>query len=120
MDTLRILVVDDNDDAAESLAELLTLNGHDARFVEDAKAALDLLGQFKPEVMLIDLALPEIDGFELARRIRAQQDGANPRLIALTGFGQKDIRDKATAAGFDQFLVKPVTYEKIAAFLKKT
>src|SRR5437764_53088 len=119
MDTFRILVVDDNDDAAESLAELLTLNGHDARFVADANAALGLLKQFKPEVMLIDLALPEIDGFELARRIRAQKDGADPRLIALTGYGQKEMRDKATAAGFDQFLVKPLNYDKIEAFLKK-
>jgi CheY-like chemotaxis protein len=112
-----IMIVDDNQDAAESLVELLKMRGHDARFANDARSALALLSEFKPQVMLVDIALPDVDGFELARRIRESEGASTPRLIALTGYGQASARERAMAAGFDDFLVKPLSYDKIESFL---
>ena len=112
-----VLVVDDNEDAAESLVELLKLNGHDARAANDATSALEVLTEFTPQVMLVDIALPDADGFELARRVRESEGSSTPRLIALTGFGQASARERAMAAGFDDFLVKPMSYDQIESFL---
>ena len=102
----RILIVDDNSDAADSLALLLRLNGHNTESVYVPEEALERTLQFRPQIVLLDIGLPGIDGYEVARRIRARD--AAVRLIALTGYGQRDDIERARAAGFDAHLIKPV------------
>ena len=102
----RLLVVDDNQDAANSLADFLRLDGHKALAVYSAKAALDAMASFKPDVMLLDIGLPEMDGYEVAQRLRAA--GSTVRLVALTGYGQAADMQRTLAAGFDAHLVKPL------------
>jgi signal transduction histidine kinase/DNA-binding response OmpR family regulator len=104
----RVLIVDDNTDAANSLAMLLTLGGHDARVSYSGQQALEKVEWFQPEVALLDIGLPGIDGYELARRLRAESRLNGIRLVALTGYGQLEDRQRAQAAGFDDHLVKPV------------
>jgi len=104
----RVLVVDDNVDAATSLAMLLNFQGHEAEAVYNGKDALKRVSAFKPEVVLLDIGLPEMDGYELAKRLRAMPQLKGARLVALTGYGQADDRERAIAAGFDDHLVKPV------------
>lgn len=105
---LKILVVDDNIDAAESLATLLLLHGHEVVTVHGASAALGAARQLRPDVALLDIGLPGMDGYELARRLREQPELDRTLLVALTGFGQPDDRRRALAAGFSQHFVKPV------------
>jgi PAS domain S-box-containing protein len=105
---LRILVVDDNVDAADSIAMLLSMEGHQTRAVNTARAALLAVPEFKPEVVLLDIGLPEMDGYEVARRLRAQNGTHRMRLVAVTGYGQPADRRRARAAGFDEHMVKPV------------
>jgi len=114
----RTLVVDDNHDAAESLAMLLSMDGHEVEAVFTPQQALERVTQFHPDVMLLDIGLPEMDGYEVARRVRAMPGGKQIRLIALTGYGQTDDRRKALAAGFDEHLVKPVEPGKLAQVLE--
>ncbi len=102
----RLLVVDDNQDAAVSLAELLRLDGHEALAVHSARAALDAMATFNPDLMLLDIGLPEMDGYEVAQRVRAA--GSTVRLVALTGYGQATDLQRARAAGFEAHLVKPL------------
>jgi PAS domain S-box-containing protein len=104
----RILVVDDNQDAADSLAMMLALDGHEVRQTYAGAPALDCLREFRPDVILLDIGLPGMDGYEVARRIREQPGGASVRLIALTGYGQESDKSRTRAAGFDEHLVKPV------------
>jgi len=104
----RVLIVDDNVDAAQMLEELVRDLGHEPRVVHDALSALDLVGSFRPAIALLDLGLPVMDGFELARKLRATFDPAALRLVAVTGYGQDSDRVKAKEAGFDHHLVKPV------------
>jgi CheY-like chemotaxis protein len=104
----RILVVDDNEDARELLAELLRDLGHEVRVAEDGPTALQELREFHAEVAILDLGLPVMDGFELARRVREQQRPPFPRLVALTGYGLDRDLVRTRAAGFDAHLVKPV------------
>ncbi|MFZ0500719.1 MAG: response regulator [Steroidobacteraceae bacterium] len=102
-----MLIIDDNADAANSLAALLDLRGHETQVAYSAREALDRIEAFEPEVVLIDIGLPEVDGYELARRLRATPSLAGMRLVAVTGYGQTDDRQRALAAGFDDHLVKP-------------
>jgi CheY-like chemotaxis protein len=102
----RVLIVDDNIDAADSLAMLLKMDGHDAESVYDPSIALQRVGEFDPEVILLDIGLPIMDGYEVARRLR--EIGNKARLVALTGYGQAKDVQRARAAGFDSHLVKPV------------
>jgi signal transduction histidine kinase len=104
----RILVVDDNQDVAESLAMLLTLDHHEVQSVYTPEHALQTVQSFEPDIVLLDIGLPGIDGYEVARRIRALPGTENVRLVALTGYGQAEDRQRAQAAGFDDHLVKPV------------
>ena len=114
---LRILVVDDNVDAAESIAVLLSLDGHEVRSVHDSQRAIDLALEFRPDVMLLDIGLPGMDGYEVARQLRSRQEISHMRLIAVTGYGQQEDRDRTREAGFDQHLVKPVEPEALNAVL---
>lgn len=111
----RILVVDDNHDAADALARGLTQMGHHTRVVHDGSAVLPAVGDFDPDVVLLDLGLPTIDGYEVARRLRRRYGPERPRLVAVTGYGQESDRRKTQDAGFDAHLVKPVLFEKLYA-----
>ena len=102
----RIMIVDDNIDAAHTTAEMLSLLGHQVRAAHDGKAALALLRKMQPEVAILDIGLPDIDGFELGRAVRRQ--GFKGTMLALTGYGQEKDRQKALDAGFDLHLTKPV------------
>jgi PAS domain S-box-containing protein len=104
----RVLVVDDNVDAAATLADLLDLWGHEVRVAHDGRLALDEMSCFQPDVVLLDIGLPQMDGYEVARRLREQTSCAGLRLVAVTGYGQEEDRRKAHSAGFDDHLVKPV------------
>ncbi len=103
----RVLVVDDNRDAAESLGMLLKLLGADVCIVNDGPAALAILPSFRPTVVLLDIGMPGMDGYEVARRIRQQAEWRALLLIALTGWGQEDDRRRSAEAGFDHHLIKP-------------
>lgn len=105
----RVLVVDDNEDAAESLAALLCLFGHEAAVAYDGEQSLALAAEFKPEIVLLDLGMPRMDGHEVARRMRREPWGASLRIIALSGFGSATDVARSRAAGCDSHLVKPVS-----------
>jgi CheY-like chemotaxis protein len=109
----RILVVDDNADAAESLAASLELCGHITHVEHDATSALSSAEVFGPEVALLDLGLPDLDGYELAGRLREHPRLRGVRLIAVTGYGRAADRERTTAAGFDAHYVKPVAIEEL-------
>jgi PAS domain S-box-containing protein len=116
----RILVVDDNLDAAESLATLLAINGHETRMAHDGASAVEEAEAFKPDVVFLDIGMPAVDGHETARRIRREPWGKNMVLVALTGWGQTEDRRRSKEAGFDHHLVKPadpVVVEKLIASL---
>ena len=104
----RILVVDDNPDAADSLAMLLRLDGHEVHTVYGPAEALKAADQLKPEVIFLDIGLPQVDGYEVARRLRLNSGQEPLRLVVLTGYGQQEDRTRSHAAGFDAHLVKPV------------
>ncbi len=106
---LRILVVDDNPDATESLRVLLEAIGHRVETAADGPAALAELDQFSPEVVLLDVGLPQMDGFEVAGRIRARFPKGKLLLVAITGYGQEEDRRRSKAAGFDHYLTKPAS-----------
>jgi signal transduction histidine kinase len=104
----RILVADDNHDAAEALSLQLQLAGHDVRIAHDGVEALELATTFDPDIVLLDLGMPKMDGYETARQLRLRSSGRRLSLIALTGWGQQQDRDRTADAGFDAHLVKPV------------
>ncbi|MFN2644162.1 MAG: PAS domain S-box protein [Burkholderiales bacterium] len=104
----RVLVVDDNVDAAATLDLLLRSLGHETRVAHDGVQALDIAREFRPEVILLDIGMPGLDGYEVARRLRAMNHGTNFRIVAITGWGQESDRVKSKEAGFDLHLVKPV------------
>ncbi|MBA3817446.1 MAG: response regulator [Deltaproteobacteria bacterium] len=103
-----VLVVDDNEDAAELLAEALTGHGYEALVAHDPIAALEFLGERTPHVALVDLGLPGMDGYELVRRIRARPECTELPIVAITGYGQRSDRESTRAAGFAEHLVKPI------------
>jgi CheY-like chemotaxis protein/two-component sensor histidine kinase len=113
----RILVVDDNQDAADTLAMMLEADGAQARTVYDGAAALAALPGLRPHTVLLDLGMPEMDGFEVARRIRADPTQAGVRIVALTGWGQESDRERTRGAGFDFHLTKPVDLGMLHAWL---
>ena len=108
--TYRILVVDDNKDAATSLATLLQMTGHESFTAFDGTSALDAMERHRPEVVLLDIGLPGLSGYEVCRRARAQPWGSDVTFIALTGWGQEEDRRRTQEAGFDGHLVKPVEF----------
>jgi CheY-like chemotaxis protein len=112
----RILVVDDNRDAAEGLAALLRLRGHEVRVAHDGPMALDITATERPSVVLLDIGLPEMDGYEVCRRLR-QQGLNDAQIIAMTGYGQERDRQRSREAGFDTHMVKPVDIGDIVTLL---
>jgi two-component system CheB/CheR fusion protein len=105
---LRIMIVDDNRDAADSLGALLSLHGHEVRIAYDSLDAIESAGGFHPQVMLLDIGLPGLNGYETAQQVRQQPWGRNLLLIAVTGWGQEEAKRRSWEAGFDSHLVKPV------------
>ncbi|WBY01105.1 ATP-binding protein [Ramlibacter tataouinensis] len=104
----RMLVVDDNEDAASTVAELLRMSGSEVAVAHDGLSAVDRTAEFRPDVVLLDIGLPDISGYEVARRIRKLEGVRQPMLIALTGWGQQQDKEAAAQAGFDQHWTKPV------------
>jgi two-component system CheB/CheR fusion protein len=144
----RVLIVEDNEDAAETLAEILEIWGHEVRVATDGPAALESAGAYSPEVVLLDIGLPGMDGYEVARRLREAEGegrraegsrGSNDRrppesgippssrtlspsrmlLVALTGFGQQSARRRSEEAGFDLHLIKPVDHQELRRVLRE-
>jgi len=115
----RILVVDDNVDAAESLALLLDLSGHTTLNVHDGNAGIVAAEEFHPDVILLDIGLPDINGYEVARRIRQHPWGSKIFLIAATGWGQDRDKEQAKSAGFDSHLTKPINFKELTQLLQK-
>jgi CheY-like chemotaxis protein len=113
----RVLVVDDNRDAAISLSRLLQLLGVDVAVAHGGPEALDLLPSFRPDVVLLDIGMPGMDGYEVARRMRQTPDGERVLLIALTGWGQEEDRHRTHDAGFDHHLLKPANIDALRSIL---
>jgi len=111
----RVLVVDDNVHAADSLAVLLHLAGHEVRTVYNGEAALDAAVSFEPDAILLDLGLPGMNGYEVARRLRRLPQRKPWMLLALTGYGQDEDRRRSAQAGIDRHLLKPVDLEQLQA-----
>jgi two-component system CheB/CheR fusion protein len=113
----RVLVVDDNRDAGEALALLIGTLGHQVRVLDDGTEALGVSAQWRPDVMLLDIGLPGMDGFEIARRLRGMPELKDMCLIACTGYGGDDHRRLMTEAGFDGYLIKPVEVAELERIL---
>jgi len=114
---MRVLVVDDEVDTAETLAEVLQTLGHEVRTAADGARALEEAAQFAPDVVLLDIGLPGMDGFEVARRLRAGRRTPGMKLIAVTGYGQELDRRNTERAGFDAHVVKPVNLAALEQLL---
>ena len=117
MPPCRILVADDNQDAAESLAMLLQLDGHETRTILDGAEAVEAAEAFQPHVVLLDIAMPKVDGYDACRRIRSQPWGKNMTLIAQTGWDQAGDKRRIDEAGFDAHVLKPVDHDVLANML---
>jgi two-component system CheB/CheR fusion protein len=115
--TFRILVVDDNPDSAETLALLLQFGGHDVRTAHEGESALETAYAFRPQVIVLDIGLPKMDGYEVARRLRQDPEMKKLFLVALTGYGQDEDRQRSKDAGFDHHLVKPVDPAELQSVL---
>ncbi|WP_459568124.1 chemotaxis protein CheB [Cupriavidus sp. 8B] len=113
----RILVVDDNADGAQSSAALLSLYGHEVQVAEDGETALSYLRSFRPDVVLLDIGLPGMDGYEVAHRIRSMPEHRHVLLVALSGYGQAEHRHRSRDAGFDHYLVKPADLRELNTFI---
>ena len=120
MRRLKVLVVDDNRDAADSCGALLELSGHEVQTAYSAHDGYLLAEAFRPDVLLLDIGLPDVDGYALARRVRARYWGHDLTLVALTGWGQEADKSRAREAGFDHHLTKPVTFEQLDGLLRST
>ena len=112
---LRVLVADDNHDGAEACAILLRLQGHDVRIADSGRQALELVQSFQPQLALLDIGMPVLNGYEAAREIRLSEWGRNMTLVAITGWGQESDREQALRAGFNRHLTKPIDAETLQA-----
>jgi CheY-like chemotaxis protein len=115
--SVRVLVVDDNRDAAETLSALLELLGHRAQVANDGPAALETVLDFRPQVVFLDIGMPGMNGYDVARAIRDDRRFDQPLLVALTGWGGDGDRQRTSDAGFDLHLTKPVDLDAIIAML---
>jgi CheY-like chemotaxis protein len=117
---LRILVIDDNRDAADTLAMLLQAMGHSVNTVYDGAAALTVAQSLRPSLIFLDIGMPNMSGYEVAQAIRTMYWDKAPVLVAITGWGQEADRERAAAAGFDRHYVKPVSEEQLRDVLAAT
>jgi signal transduction histidine kinase/ActR/RegA family two-component response regulator len=118
-DGLRVVVVDDNADLRETLHDILQQRGHEVTAAATGTSALDLARAATPDVMIIDIGLPQLDGYEVARRVRAAASAGNPHLVALTGYGSPEAQRRSREAGFDDHLLKPVVLEQLDQVLAR-
>jgi CheY-like chemotaxis protein len=116
---MRVLVVDDSPDNLELLSMAMTMWGHEAVVLQDSTLALSTAVEFLPQVVFLDLGMPDVDGWEIARQLRQHTALAGTFLVALTGYGREEDQAKSQAAGFDLHLLKPVDLEEIETILKK-
>ena len=116
----RVLLVDDSVDAAEALSMLLETLGHEVRTMHDGTSALAIVDEFRPEAVILDIGLPGMDGFALARELRKLPSAHDVLLIALTGYGGDEDRLRARAAGFDHHLVKPVSFADLEDLIARS
>jgi len=112
-----VLIADDNKDAADSLGILLEIDGHEVRVAHGGRAALALARVFRPDVALLDIGMPELNGYEVAAALRKESWGKTIQLIALTGWGQESDRRQSKEAGFDRHLTKPIDMDALSAVL---
>ena len=112
----RVLIVDDNADIVDMMRHILVLLGQEVRVAADGPAALRVAAEFRPDLVFLDLGLPLIDGYEVARRLRSEPGGSALQLIALSGWGDAESRERSTAAGFDQHWLKPIAMAELASF----
>lgn len=117
--SMRVLVVDDNEDTAIGMAKVLRLSGHVVWIVHNGVDAIDSARKHEPEVVLLDIGLPGMDGYEVAARLRQEECCKGALIIAVSGYGEEQARNRSGAAGFDDHLVKPVNIEKLLALLSK-
>jgi two-component system CheB/CheR fusion protein len=115
----RILVVDDNRDSAESLAMLLRLFGNDVRTAHDGRLGLEVATAYRPDVVLLDIGLPGLDGLEVCRRLRQRAGDYQPVIVAMTGYGQDEDRRRSDEAGFNAHMVKPVDLRALEELLSR-
>jgi DNA-binding response OmpR family regulator len=115
----RILLVDDDPDSSEPLSLLLQSKGHETRVATDGAQAISVADEFKPNCVLLDLGLPRMDGYEVARRLRDRPYGSDVVLVALTGWAGRDIRSRAAEAGFDYHIVKPVNWDEVEKIVRR-
>jgi CheY-like chemotaxis protein len=114
-----VLVADDNQDALESLALLLQVCGYEARTASDGGETMQAVAAWRPDVVLLDIGMPILDGYEVARRIRSEPWGTNMFLVAISGWGQTEDRKRATEAGFDLHFRKPIGLPVLEGILQK-
>jgi CheY-like chemotaxis protein len=114
----RVLVVEDSPDGADTLALLLRINGHEVRTAGDGPSALKAAGAFQPHIILLDIGLPGMSGYEVATQLRQLPGMASALLIALTGYGQERDRDRSRQAGFDLHLTKPIDHQALLRVLR--
>ena len=114
----RVLVIDDAQDVADVTVEMARALGHVAEAAYDGTTAMGLAVRFQPDMILVDLVMPEMDGFELVRELRAMFPGKCPKLVAYSGFKQAAFQDAAKAVGFDDYLPKPATMDELEKLLK--
>jgi CheY-like chemotaxis protein len=115
----RVLVVDDNIDAADSLGLLLSGSGHHIKVVHSGRAAIAVAASFRPELVLLDIGLPDLSGYEVAASLRRGQDGHGLRIVALTGWGNEEAREKSIESGFDLHITKPVQMDVLQRLLSE-
>ncbi|MGY6217337.1 response regulator [Methylolobus aquaticus] len=113
----KVLIVDDNADAANSLAALMQIAGYETRVAYDGKQGIEVAASFRPEVLLLDLGMPGMNGYDACRHLREQDWGHDIFVVALTAWGQPGDRQKSAAAGFDAHLAKPTDYKTIATLI---
>lgn len=116
---LRVLIADDNEDAADMLATLLGMKGHEVCVAHDGREAVNSAVEFHPDVALLDIGMPELDGHQVAAQIRRELAGESVMLVAITGWGQDGKAAAASAGGFDHHLVKPIDFEQLSACLRE-
>ena len=116
---LKVLVADDNEDAVESAAMVLSLNGNDVKLARDGLEAVEAAGRYRPDVVLLDIGMPKLNGFEACRRIRSEPWGRNMLVVAVTGWGQEEDRRRTAEAGFDAHFTKPVDFASVMALISQ-
>jgi PAS domain S-box-containing protein len=116
----RVLVVDDNEDATDTMSTLISMWGHEVRSAHDGPAALRIAEEFKPHTILLDIGLPNVSGYDVAKQLRALPDMSDVALIAMTGYGQEEDRRRSREAGFTDHLTKPVPPDRLKALLEAT